>query len=199
MDPKVRSPAGDYRRQNGEQPTPEEHQSRFPKHNAAIGTIFGAASPAQAARPRAGADHNLLFGLLAPRDHFIDRDSLAAAFAVWVTDKSRDLARILLEQGAVDAETHGVLEVLAREHVEMHGDDLKESLAALGSLGSVLADLERFADSELQTSLTRVARIDERTVRAHTGPRDRAADTSIAAGMRFRIPRLHKIGGLGAG
>ena len=70
-----------------------------------IETVLGATPPPRAARPRAGADHNLLFGLLALQNNFIDRDTLVAAFAAWVTDKSRDLGRILLERGAVDAET----------------------------------------------------------------------------------------------
>ena len=50
-----------YRRRAGERPTPEEYQCRFREHVAVIETVFGAAPP-----PRAGADHNLLFGVLAP-------------------------------------------------------------------------------------------------------------------------------------
>ena len=188
-----------YRRQNGERPTPEEYRCRFPEHAAAIDTVFGAAPPPRAARPRAGADHNLLFGLLALQNNFIDRDTLVAAFAAWVTDKSRDLGRILLERGAVDAETHALLEALARKHLQMHGGDLEESLAAAPApLGSVREDLERVADPESQASLTRAAKTAERAGEDATGPRDRAAGNSTAAGMRFQILRLHKTGGLGA-
>ena len=186
-----------YRRQNGERPTPEEYQCRFPQHVAVIETILGAAPPPRAARPRAGADHNLLFGLLALQNNFIDREALLAAFAAWVTDKSRDLGRILLERGAVDAETHALLEALARKHLQMHGGDLEASLAALSSLGSVREDLERVADPALQTCLTRVLRTHEHPVPDTTVQYARTAGDSTA-GMRFRILRLHRTGGLGA-
>lgn len=120
-----------YRRRLGERPTQEGYQCRFPEQVAVINAVFGAEPPLRAARPRAGADHNLLFGLLALQNNFIDRDTLVAAFAAWVTDKPRDLGRILLERGAVDADTHALLEALARKHLQVHRGDLEESLAAL--------------------------------------------------------------------
>jgi serine/threonine protein kinase len=187
-----------YRGQNGERPTPEEYQLRFPQHVAVIETILGAASPPRAARPRAGADHNLLFGMLALQNNFIDRDTLVAAFSAWVADKSRTLGQVLLGSGAVDAETHALLEALARKHLQMHGRDLEESLAALSSLGSVRDDLERLDDSELQTCLTRVPSNHDRTDPDVTALHARTAGTSTAAGMRFRVLRLHRTGGLGA-
>jgi serine/threonine protein kinase/formylglycine-generating enzyme required for sulfatase activity/tetratricopeptide (TPR) repeat protein len=52
-----------YRDRAGDRPTPEEYKCRFPEHVAVIETILGAAPPPRAARPRAGADQNLLFGL----------------------------------------------------------------------------------------------------------------------------------------
>jgi hypothetical protein len=45
---------------------------------------------------------NLLFGLLALQNSFISRDALVAAFGTWVTDKSKPLDRILLDQGHLD-------------------------------------------------------------------------------------------------
>ena len=161
---------------------------------------FGSATPTdpRAIGPRAGADHNLLFGLLALQNNFIDREALLAAFSAWVADKSRTLGQVLLEHCAVDAETHALLEALARKHLQMHGGDLEESLAALSSLGSVREDLERVADPELQTSLTRVPRTNERADPDATAPHARTAGDSTAAGMRFRILRLHRTGGLGA-
>jgi hypothetical protein len=127
-----------YRRRVGERLMQEEYQRRFPQHVAVIETILGAAppprtashhsvsdclavieailgaaSPARIARPRSGADDSLVFGLLALQNNFVGRDTLVAAFAAWVTDESRDLGRILLESGAVDAETHAVLDARA--------------------------------------------------------------------------------------
>ena len=171
-----------YRRRVGERPTPEEYQRRFPRYLAVIETILGAPAPPRAARPRAGADHDLLFGLLALQNNFIDREALVGAFTAWVADRSRGLRQILLERGAVDAETHALLEGLARKHLQIHGGDLEESLAALSSLGSVRDDLERVADPELQTCLTRVRRTDGRADPDATAPHARAAGTSTAAG-----------------
>jgi serine/threonine protein kinase len=187
-----------YRRRAGERPTPEEYRSRFPRHSAVIETILGAESPPQGARLRAGADHNLLLGLLALQNTFIDREALVAAFTVWFTDKSRDLGQILLEDGALDAETHALLEALARKHLQMHGGGLEESLAALSSLGPVREDLERVADPELQASLSRFPVTEHRADPNATVAQAHAAGTSTAAGVRFRILRLHKTGGLGA-
>ncbi len=184
-----------YRRRLGERPTQEGYQCRFPEQVAVINAVFGAEPPLRAARPRAGADHNLLFGLLALQNNFIDRDTLVAAFAAWVTDKPRDLGRILLERGAVDADTHALLEALARKHLQVHRGDLEESLAALSSLGSVRADLEGVADPELQTCLTRVPTTNNRAGQDTSAPR---AETAGTAGTRFRILRLHRTGGLGA-
>jgi len=186
-----------YRRRAGERPTPEEYERRFPQHVAVIETILGAAPAPRAARPRAGADHNLLFGLLALQNNFINRDTLVAAFTEWVTDKSRDLGRILLDRSLIDAETLGLVEALTRTHLKLHGDDLEKSLAALGMLDSVRVDLERVANSELQTSLTYIAGNHDHADPDATAEYVRAADAS-AAGMRFQILRLHKTGGLGA-
>ena len=44
---------------------------------------------------------NLLFGLLAFQNNFIDRRALLAAFDAWTADKSRPLGRVLAEQGAI--------------------------------------------------------------------------------------------------
>ena len=61
---------------------------------------------------RPGADRNLLFGLLALQNDFIDRDALLAALPAWVPDKARPLGRILLRRGAPWTTTHALLEAL---------------------------------------------------------------------------------------
>jgi serine/threonine protein kinase len=191
----------DFRRGAGEAPTPDEYHRRFPEHSQLIADAFDEAPRRAGAgrtdRKRSAADSNLLFGLLALQNNFIDRDTLVAAFASWVTDKSRDLGRILLERGAVDADTHALLEALARKHLKLHGGDPEASLAALSSLGSVREDLDRVADPELQTSLARVPRNHDRTDPNATAVHTHTAGSSTA-GARFHILRLHRTGGLGA-
>jgi hypothetical protein len=108
------------------------------------------------------ADRNLLFGLLALQNNFIDRDTLVDAFQRWVKDRSSPLDRILLDQGALSPSRHLLLAGLVQEHLKLHGDDPEKSLAALSTIGSVRQDLERIADPELDASLVHVsARTDE--------------------------------------
>jgi serine/threonine-protein kinase len=144
------------------------------------------------------ADRNLLFGLLALQNNFIDRDGLLDAFQRWVNDRSTPLDRILLDRGALSPSQHLLLTGLIAEHIKLHGDDPEKSLAALSSIGSVRQDLSRLADPELHASLAQVSAAREdgdgddpfRTVTASLG-----ASTSV--GSRFRILRPHAKGGLG--
>lgn len=184
----------------GETPEPEEYRIRFPQHTTVIDASFGLAPAVPSAgRPRAVAGssgRNLLFGLLALQNNFIDRDTLLAAFATWVADKGRPLGQILLDRGALDADTHTLLEALVRKHLQMHGDDPERSLAILSSLGSARIGLEAVDDPDLQASLARVATErgaddDPEITRAHPATRP------PAAGPRFRVLRLHARGGLG--
>ncbi len=69
------------------------------------------------------ADRNLLFGTLALQMDFISREALIAATAAWLRDKSRPLDRILLDQGALSAESHALLEPLVCRHLTSHGGD----------------------------------------------------------------------------
>jgi serine/threonine protein kinase len=140
----------------------------------------------------------LLFGLLALQNNFIDRDTLVAALAAWIADKSRDLGRVLLERGAVDPDTHALLEALVRKHLTLHRGDPAASLAPLSSVGSACEDIERLADPDLHTSLARVCTNHDRLDPDATAPRARAPGSSTATGVRFRILRLHRTGGLGA-
>ena len=143
-----------YRRQNGERPTPEEYQSPVPGARRRDRHRLRAAPPPRAARPRAGADHNLLFGLLALQNNFIDRDALVGAFHRWVADQSQALERILLERGALSPSRHLLLaEALVEEHLQLHGDDPGRAWRRSARSARCREDLSRIADPELQASL----------------------------------------------
>jgi tetratricopeptide (TPR) repeat protein/WD40 repeat protein/tRNA A-37 threonylcarbamoyl transferase component Bud32 len=143
-------------------------------------------------------DRDLLFGLLALQNNFIDRDALVAAFGSWVANRSRALGQILLECGALSPGRQVLLEALVEEHIRLHSDDPEKSLAALSSIGSVRDDLSRIADPDIQASLAHVSA-------AHQDPDDdpyrtiteSTAGTSTSEGTRFRILRPHARGGLG--
>src|SRR5947199_778617 len=89
------------------------------------------------------ADRNLLFGILALQMDFISRDALIAAMHAWVLDKSKPLARILVEQGALPAGRRALLEPLVEEHVGQHGNDPEKSLAAVSSACWVHEEMRR--------------------------------------------------------
>jgi serine/threonine protein kinase/tetratricopeptide (TPR) repeat protein len=147
--------------------------------------------------PRPSADRNLLFGILALQMDFITRDALIGAMHAWVLDKAKPLGLILFEQGALRDDTHALLSALVEKHLELHGDDPEQSLAAVSSVGSVREQLARLADPDLDASLAQVsaARQDETVDEAPRVPSTMGGLTS--AGLRFRIVRPHAKGGLG--
>jgi serine/threonine protein kinase len=143
------------------------------------------------------ADRNLLFGLLALQNNFIDRDALVDAFHRWTSDRSKPLDLVLLDRGTLTPSRHLLLAGLVEEHIKLHGGDPEKSLAALSSIGSVRKDLSRIADSELQASLAQVSaapgNVDD-PYRTVTQP---SLGESTSDGSRFRILRPHAKGGLG--
>jgi serine/threonine protein kinase len=80
-----------------------------------------------------------LFGILALLNGFIDRDSLAAAFGVWTTEKNRQLPEILVERGAISPAHQELLLQLAETLLARHGGDPNSSLSTI---------LEHLTDSD---------------------------------------------------
>jgi len=142
--------------------------------------------------PPADAGRNLLFGLLALQNSFIDRDALLAAFNAWLSDKSRPLGTILRERGALDGPRHALLEALVGEHLRLHGGDTERSLAALEVGGSTRDTLRRFADVDLNASLAHAG-----SFSTDVDATDIFAGHSTSRGGRFRVLRPHARGGLG--
>jgi serine/threonine protein kinase/formylglycine-generating enzyme required for sulfatase activity len=145
--------------------------------------------------PHAHADRNLLFGILALQMDFISRDALIAAMNAWVLDKAKSLGHILQTQNALSEEEHALLEAMVRKHLEKHGNDPQQSLAAVSSLRSLREDLRQIADADVQASLIHVS-ADRREVDPNaTSPE--VVGSSTGALARFRILRPHARGGLG--
>jgi eukaryotic-like serine/threonine-protein kinase len=142
------------------------------------------------------SDRNLLFGLLALQNNFIDREALVDAFHRWTGDHTRPLDQVLIERGALTRNRHALLTGLVDEYINLHGDHLQNGLAALSTIGSVREDLSRIADSELEASLRHVS-----SAHHDDDPYRTVAQLSVceaaSAGSRFRILRSHARGGLG--
>ena len=142
------------------------------------------------------ADRNLLFGLLALQNNFIDRNALLDAFNRWVHDRAVPLGRILIDRSALKPDEHDLLQALVGKHLEKFGGDPEKSLQQLSSMGSVRGDLSRIADDDLLASLAHVsaARSDDDPYRTVTQPN---LGESTSTGSRFRVLRPHARGGLG--
>ncbi len=146
----------------------------------------------------ADTSRNLLFGLLALQNNFVDRDTLLGAFNSWVADKSRSLGQILLERRALTRNRHNLLERLVEEQIEFHGNDPHKSLAALRSVGSVHDDWSRMVDAEIVASLGQPGGSHIQNGHEPEGAQNATIVghlTSYAA--RFLILRPHAKGGLG--
>jgi serine/threonine protein kinase/tetratricopeptide (TPR) repeat protein len=139
----------------------------------------------------AGADRNLLFGILALQMDFITRDDLIAAMNAWVLTKDRALEDLLQERGALAAGDRAVLQPLVRRHIEQHIGDPTRSLASLSSVDWLRRYLapEAQADPDVQATLDRLP--------SHRRDPGATTDSIGSPGPRFRILRPHAKGGLG--
>src|SRR5690242_13332295 len=102
------------------------------------------------------AERNLLFGILAFQNSFIDKRALVAAFNQWVARKTEPLGAILVDDGFLDASRRELLDALVAEHLKQHGGDAAMSLAAVSSLGSVRSDLQELGDPEIGATLAHI-------------------------------------------
>ena len=66
------------------------------------------------------AARNLLFGILAFQNNFIDRAQLMAAFDGWVLDRSKSLEEILAARAAINDDERKLLSALVARHLSKH-------------------------------------------------------------------------------
>lgn len=98
-------------------------------------------------------DCNLLFGILGLQMSFFRRNDLVAALNSWARDKSRPLGDILVENGVLAAERRCELEAVVQAHVQAHGNDPQQSLAAALSNESVQNKLLHIDDPLVQSTI----------------------------------------------
>jgi len=82
-------------------------------------------------RSSPSSDRDLLFGRLAVHNGFVDAKTVETASQH--VDSSKPLAEVLVECGAITAETRRSIEILLKQHVATHGDDPQQSLLSLAS------------------------------------------------------------------
>jgi hypothetical protein len=106
---------------------------------------------------------------------------------------------VLVMLGHDTAAQRSIVEALAGLHVEAHGGDVEQSLAAVPARRATLAGLAAMGDPEIQATLGHVASGGGST---EDGETDRtvsyAVGTATADSQRFRILRPRARGGLGS-
>jgi serine/threonine-protein kinase len=147
----------------------------------------------------AGADRDLLFGLLALQNGLMKEGQLVTAFQAWTLDKSRTLADHLEAQGDLTGSIRPLLEELTKVHVEAHGGDVGKSLVAVSASKTTRESLKNLGDPDLQATLDHVSTGRGTTQAGNAEPSaPYAVGTATSDGQRFEILRLHSRGGLGA-
>ena len=140
----------------------------------------------------------MLCGLLALQTGLIDQTALVAAFHAWTLAKGRPMAEILVEHGALDAQTRQLIDALTARHLELHGGDCDQSLAAVSAGRSTRESLARISDPDIEATLAHVGSASSRD----EDDSDRTPSFSVGSvttnGQRFRVIRPHAKGGLGA-
>ena len=145
-------------------------------------------------------ENNLLFGLLALQNGFVEQPTLVAAFHAWTHNKVRSIADILLGQGTIDTDERALLEGLAVKHLRRHGDDIEKSASAVSPPRWIVNELAEVGDPDLTTTLGHFAVSNPQpTWCAEADPAETVTmGGATAHGQRFRLLRPHAHGGLGA-
>lgn len=143
--------------------------------------------------PSRNAHRQLLLGLLALQNGFVNQAQLVAAFGVWSLDKSRLLDEILAEQKALDPSARSLLSALVERHLANHQQDAEQSLAALPAQEGIRSRLNSIADPDLGASLIRLKGNETKA----NEPDVTQALPVTHAGGRFVVLRPHARGGLG--
>ena len=136
-------------------------------------------------------DRNLLFGLLALQNNFVDQSQLVAAFSTWVVDKSKSLDAILVDRGDIGEPLRVLLNHLVDKHIERNDKSVQGSLASLSSVSHVRQLLMSIDDSELKKSLAAIPVVED-PYKTYS-----IATYNGSGGLRFQIRRPLGRGGLG--
>ena len=136
------------------------------------------------------SDRNLLFGILAIQMEFVSRDQLIAAMHQWMRDKGTPLGEILVRQEVLTEKRRVLLDELVQEHIEDHGSDAEQSVAAACRREP---SWRAFSSDFLRDLWNSSFGQDGDGPAERSGP----AFPPPAAGGRFQVLRLHAEGGLG--
>ncbi len=152
-------------------------------------------------------NRDLLFGLVALQNGFIDQSGLVTAFHGWERDKSQSLAAYLVACGDLDQDRKNAIDALVAVHRQDDGRRLERwVVATLGLHDRVRSELERSLDPDAQETLGLLSTVKLPedsydplgTTDASDGTVSYEPEVSARSGGRFRILRFHAEGALGA-
>ncbi len=136
-------------------------------------------------------DRNLLFGVIALQDDFIDQAQFADVCAGWAMRMDRPLADLLKERGWLsDSDCQDIERKLARK-LKKHRNDPRATLASMAD--AELRDvLQSIASPDLNHTLRELApATGHRLVETLVPPSDQRSS------LRYTLSRMHAQGGLG--
>ena len=102
------------------------------------------------------SDRNLLFGVLALQQEFIDAQQFAEACAAWSVRKDSPLAQILLERGWMNAEDREEVERFLRRKLKKFGGDARRTLDSVAD-ASTRQSLHQIDDPQIRRSMATIA------------------------------------------
>lgn len=144
------------------------------------------------------ADRELLFGFLALQNDCVTREDLIAGVQVWLQDKSKSLAEILVRRKSIDTDECDLLQRLTKRYLTRSGENPQKSLAVLSGLGPLRKELQQLGDDDIEASIRLLP--DGSHDGDSTCPGPELVSTFVpqsSAETRFRILRPHARGGLG--
>ena len=145
------------------------------------------------------SDRNLLFGVLALQQDFLDAQQFAEACAAWSVRKDTPLAQIVVEHGWMTAEDREEVERFLRRKLKKFGGDARRTLNSVAD-ASTRQTLDRVADPEVRRTLRSMVAVHPPDLIQTLAPGTLAPGTLAPGGesrARYTLSRLHGEGGLG--
>ncbi len=139
-------------------------------------------------------DRNLLFGVLAFQDDFIDMAQLAAVCRAWAADKSRPIPELLVERGWLTDSDRGELDRKVERKLRRYGGDVHATLGAVADAAArdAIRDVD---DSDIRQSISSLP-----PAAGHVLVETMLPTTLLPVAehrSRYTLTRLHGQGGLG--
>ncbi|MBI3468334.1 MAG: tetratricopeptide repeat protein [Planctomycetes bacterium] len=141
-------------------------------------------------------DRNLLFGVLAFQDDYIDLAQLAAVCRAWAADKSRPMPDLLVERGWIIDADRQELEHRVERKLKRYGGDVHATLGAVADDAARDA-IKEVPDPEVRQSISSLPPAAGHVLITTLPPPGSEASTH-PAGERYTFLRLHsEKGGMG--